>query len=103
MAGLYRRGRIYWARAQRQGREYRRSLKTSNRAIAERRLGAWRDELDASAWGEKPPRTFDEASEKFIREHLTTLKPGGAKRYGVSLKQLAPHFGGKTLDKIKSA
>lgn len=103
MAGLYRRGRIYWGRAQRQGREYRRSLKTADRAVAERRFRAWRDELDASAWGEKPPRSFDEVAEKFIREHLTTLKPGGAKRYGVSLKQLALHFGGKVLQAIKSA
>jgi integrase len=103
MAGLYRRGRVYWGRAQRQGREYRRSLKTSDRAIAERRLRTWRDELDASAWGEKPPRSFDEAAEKFIREHLTTLKRGGALRYAVSLKQLAMHFGGRMLDKIKSA
>jgi integrase len=100
MAGLYRRGRIYWARAQRQGREYRRSLKTSNRAVAERRLAAWRDELDATAWGEKPRRSFDEAAERFIRDHLTTLKPSSAVRYGVSLKILAPHFGGKTLDRI---
>jgi integrase len=100
MAGLYRRGGVYWGRAQRQGREYRRSLKTADRAIAGRRLRAWLDELDAVAWGDKPRRTFEEAAERFIREHLTTLKPGGAKRYGVSLKNLAPHFAGLTLDKI---
>jgi integrase len=100
MAGLYRRGGVYWGRAQRQGREYRRSLKTADRAIAGRRLRAWLDELDAVAWGDKPRRTFEEAAERFIREHLTTLKPGGAKRYGVSLKNLAPHFAGLTLDRI---
>lgn len=100
MAGIYRRGGVYWGRAQRQGREYRRSLKTADRAIAGRRLREWLDELDAVAWGDKPRRTFEEAAERFIREYLTTLKPGGAKRYGVSLKNLAPHFAGMTLDKI---
>lgn len=103
MAGLYRRGKIYWARAQRGNREHRRSLQTSDRAIAEKRLRQWLGDLEAVAWGDKPRRTFMEVTERFIREHLTTLKPGGAKRYGVSLKSLSMHFGGKTLDQITSA
>lgn len=103
MAGLYRRGKVYWGRTQRQGREFRRSLQTTNRAVAEKRLRQWADELEGQAWGEKPRRTFDEAAAKFIREHLTTLKPGGAKRYGISLKNLARHFAGKGIDQIKTA
>jgi integrase len=103
MAGLYRRGKVYWARAQRKGREHRRSLKTASRAIAEKRLRQWLDDLDAVAWGDKPRRSFDEAVEKFILEHLTSIKPNAAKRYGVSLKHLAEHFGGKTLAGIGTA
>lgn len=103
MARIYRRGRVYWGRAERQGREYRRSLKTSDRAIADKRFRQWLSELEGLAWGEKPQRSFDEAAARFIREHLTTLKPGGAKRYGVSLKQLAGHFGGLGLNQIRSA
>jgi integrase len=103
MAGLYRRGKVYWVRAQRKGREYRRSLQTGNRAVAERRLREWLDELDAVQWGDKPRRTFQEAAKRFIAEHLTTLKPSAAKRYGVSLKNLAMHFGGKMLHDISSA
>jgi len=62
MAGLYRRGesKIWWGRAQRQGREYRRSLKTADRALAERRFRQWLTDLDAIAWGEKPRRSFEE-------------------------------------------
>jgi hypothetical protein len=81
MADIFRRGRTYWGRAQRQNRELRRRLKTANRTIAERRFRTWLDELDATAWGEKPKRSYAEAEEKFIREHLVTLKPlfpGGA-------------------------
>lgn len=103
MAGLYRRGKVYWARAQRDGRDLRRSLKTADRAIAERRFRQWLDEFDATAWGDKPRRTWAEAEERFIREHLTILKPSAARRYGVSLKNLSEHFGGKMLHQITSA
>ena len=103
MAGLYKRGAIWWGRAQRQNKEQRVSLETKNRAIAEKRLREWLADLDAIKWGDKPRRTFDEASERFVRQHLITVKPSTARRYGDSLKHLALHFGGKTLDQIKSA
>lgn len=103
MAGLYRRGKVYWARAQRQNTEHRRSLKTTDRGVAEKRLRAWLDELDAVAWGEKPRRSYAEAEEKFIREHLTTIKPRAAERYASSLKHLSEHFGDKMLHHITSS
>jgi integrase len=103
MAAIYRRGKRYWARAQRKGREYRRSLATTNRAVAERRFREWLDELDAIAYGDKPRRTWEEATEKFIREHLPTIKRSAAIRYGVSLKYLDEHFGGKMLHEVTSA
>jgi integrase/recombinase XerD len=105
MAGLYRRGesKIWWGRAQRSGREYRRSLKTADRAVAERRFRQWLADLDAIAWGDRPRRSFEEASERFVREHLPTLKPRSAERYMTSLLSLATRFDGKTLDQIRSA
>jgi integrase len=103
VAGLYRRGKVWWCRAQRQGREYRRSLKTANREVAERRLRAFVEELDATAWGEKPRRLFIDAADRFVREHLSTIKRSAAIRYGVSLKHLAAHFGGKMLHEVTSA
>jgi integrase len=102
MARLYRRGKVYWGGASRENRELRRSLKTTDRKIAEQRLRQWLTELDAIAWGDKPRRSYVEAEEKFIREHLTTLKPKSATRYGVSLKNLSEHFGGKMLHQITS-
>jgi integrase len=103
MSNIYRRGKVWWGCAIRQGRKYRRSLKTADRAIAERRLRQWLGELEAIAWGDKPRRTFEETTERFVRDHLTTLKPRGAQRYITSLKNLAANFDGKTLDQIKSA
>jgi integrase len=103
MAGIYRRGKVYWARAQRHNRDERVSLQTTNRSVAQKRFREWIDELGATRWGDKPRRTFQETAERFVREHLTTLKPSSARRYGVSLKSLVVHFGNMTLDEIKSA
>jgi integrase len=102
MAGLYKRGKTWWARAQRKNREYRRSLKTANREVAEKRLRAWLEELDATAFGEKPRRSYVEAEARFIGEYLPTIKLTSAKRYGVSLKNLSETFGGKMLHEIGS-
>lgn len=103
MSAMFRRGKTYWGRARRHNREFRRSLKTTDRATAERRFRGWLDQLDKLAWGEKLDRTYAEAEEKFIREHLTTLKPRSARRYGDSLKHLSEHFGATTLAQIASA
>lgn len=103
MATIFKRGRKYWARAQRKGRDIRISLQTSDRTIAERRYREWIGELEAVAWGDKPRRSYAETEQKFIAEHLTAIKPGAAKRYGVSLKHLAEHFGNKMLHEITSA
>ena len=79
MSNIYRRGKVWWGCAIRQGRKYRRSLKTADRAIAERRFRQWLGELDAIAWGDKPRRTFEETTERFFREHLPTLKRRGSR------------------------
>lgn len=103
MATKYKRGQIWWARAQRQGRDFRQSLKTRNSAVAERRLAKWVEELDALAWGDRPPVTFREAMKQFIAEHLSTLKPKAAKRYSVSLVWLNDKFGDLTMNEIGRA
>lgn len=52
MAGVYKRGTTYWGRAQRDGREHRFSLRTTNKAIADKRLRKWLDEMEGT--GEIP-------------------------------------------------
>lgn len=103
MATIFKRGKTYWARAQRKGRDLRVSLQTSDRTTAERRYREWIGELEADAWGDKPRRTYAETEERFIREHLTLIKPGSARRYGVSLKHLSEHFGNLMLHQITTS
>src|SRR5581483_317195 len=103
MAAIYKRGRTWWGRVQRQGQELRQSLKTTSPVVARRRLTTWLDELDAVAFGEKPRRTYDDAMLRFVEEHLPTLKPGSAKRYLVSIEALTDELEGTFLDKLGSA
>jgi integrase len=103
MSNLYQRGKTYWGRTQRQGREYRRSLKTKNRAIAERRLREWLEELEAIAWGDKPRRSWEETAARFVAEHFPAIKLSAQLRYAVSMRHLNDHFAGKMLHQITSA
>lgn len=100
MATKYKRGSIWWARAQRDGKEFRQSLKTGDRLLAEKRLRQWLENLDALAWGDRPRVAFREAIKQFISEHLSTLKAGAARRYGVSIKWLNDMFGEMYVDQI---
>ncbi len=102
MATIYKRGDIWWARAQRNGRQRRESLRTTSRAVAEERMRKWLDHLDLELGG-KPRRTYREVMESFIQRHLSGLRPTTQARYLVSARLLYPHFNGKFLDEITSA
>lgn len=103
MATIYRRGRQWWGRVQRTGKDYRKPLKTAVEAVARKRLAEWLDELERTAWGEKPRHTFDDMALKFIDEHLPTLKPNSRRRYLTSIAALTDHFESLYLDEITSA
>lgn len=62
-----------------------------------------RAELEATAWGEKPRRTFNEAAERFGEEHFPNLKPKSAKRYLVSIANLLVHLDGAFMHEIGTA
>lgn len=103
MAAPYKRGNVWWGRAQRGGKEFRKSLGTSDRRTAEKRLRQWLDDMDAIAWGDKPPRPWADVWQRFMREHFPTLKPASAKRYAVSLKNLSLVMDGKTIQQVGSS
>lgn len=103
MASIYRRGSIWWGRATRAGKEYRKSLGTANKAAAEKRLRGWLNEIDKLHWGEKPLRPWQEVCKRFILEHFPTVKPASGKRYAVSLDNLSRIMDGKSIQDVRTA
>lgn len=98
--GVYKRGGVYWVRFQLKGQEIRRSAGTAVRAEAlefERQIRA---EAKRVSRGGRPRHTFRQAMERFVEEHLPTMKPSAAKRYVTSARNLLPHFDGLYLDEI---
>lgn len=97
---VYKRGNIWWVRFEFAGQEIRRSSKSRDKRSAERLERELREECARVYRGGKQRRTFDHLIERFIAEHLPTVKPTSRRRYLMSLKALAPHFEGKYLDEI---
>jgi integrase/recombinase XerD len=88
MPNIYKRGETWWARFKVRGIEYRRSLHTSVRSEAERRLKAFRQQVEGEArFGIIAPRSFADAADSWEQHSTRDLSPKTVKRYLVSLKQ----------------
>ncbi len=103
MAGIYKRGKTWWGRAQRNGQEFRQSLETRSESLARKRLAKWIEQLEGSRWGEKQDVSLNVIADRFIQEHLPNIKFQSARRYGVSLSHLDRLLGQKMLGAIGSA
>lgn len=89
MPNLYKRGETWWARFRVRGIEYRRSLHTPVRVEAERRLKAFRQQIEGEArFGIIAPRSFAEAADSWERHGSANLSSKTVARYLVSLKQV---------------
>ncbi|MBI1182608.1 MAG: tyrosine-type recombinase/integrase [Alphaproteobacteria bacterium] len=100
---IYKRGKVYWGRVTRKGREHRESLKTDDWATAKRRLKDWITRLDAADWGDVQPMRFDDAMIHFLGHHLPTLRPSSQRRYLTSIRMMTPYFEGRLLHDINHA
>jgi integrase len=97
------RGAVLWYRIRKNGKEFEGSLETENIGDGKARLAKVRAELEATSWGEKPRRTFNEAAGQFADEHFPNLKPKSARRYSVSISNLLAKFDGTFMHEIGSA
>jgi len=93
---LYRHSRTgtYYALVKRDGRQVRKSLKTPDRQLAERRLADFRRKVNGLG---NPARdrgvTFMELADEWLAATRTRLKSSSAKRLEVSIRQLKKQFG----------
>lgn len=97
---VYKRGNVWWVRFEFAGEQIRRSSKSRDKRAAQRLERELREECARVYRGGKQRRTFDELIERFLAEHLPTVKPSSQRRYLMSLKALVPYFEGKYLDDI---
>lgn len=98
---VYKRGKVWWARAQVAGHEYRISLRTASRQEAVQRYEAWRKELINRAHFGIQRHTWEEAVVEWGKTVLhQELGPSTAQRYLVSLKSVRHLLDGMYVDEI---
>lgn len=101
MPNLYKRGDKWWARFTVAGIEYRRSLRTTVRTEAERRLKAVRKEVeDEALFGIAPPLSWSAAVLAWNQDATADLSPKTVKRYLISLKQCHAQLNVENIRKI---
>jgi integrase len=104
---LYRRdgSPYWWARVQINGRDVRRSLRTTDRAVAKRRLKAILDDASRERAGEAPRSARPTWQDAVVRWHemvASHLRPGTLLRYRSSLRMLDKAFAGRNVDELTS-
>lgn len=98
---LYRRGKSWWGRIKIAGRDHRRSLRTRNRAEAQKRLDAWYKTVSHEIFHGEARHRYKEMFLKWKLEYLPkSVKPGTAKRYLVSARQLDDYLSPLFVDEI---
>jgi integrase len=76
------------------GKQHRRSLKTTDRKLAERRLAEFRQKVGLlSRTANAGQLTFSDLAARWLETLRPTLKPTSFARREVSLAQIAPYFG----------
>jgi integrase/recombinase XerD len=101
-SNLYKRGTVWWGRIQITGTDARRSLRTSDRAEAKRRLAKWREELEAARFYGEARATWQDAVIRFSTEVMpNSIKLSTIDRYNVSFRQLDPHLRDIFVDQIR--
>lgn len=104
MPNLYKRGETWWARFKVRGVEYRRSLRTTVRTEAERRLKAVRKDIEGEAlFGLAPPKSWQEAVLAWKTHATADLNDKTVTRYMASLKALRRFLDGAELRRVDIA
>ncbi len=98
MANIYKRGQRWWGRVQRNGRDYRESLKTTSQSIARQRLIEWLDRLDDPDCSKEARKTYREVAGDTARwfadmpGHPVVNKITGYNRSNITLAEGLVYF-----------
>ncbi len=82
------------------GKQIKRSLKTTDRQLANRRLKDLRDKAQRVQGSETKNILFEELAKTWLQAQSADLKPASLDRRSVAIKGLAPYFGKKAVRSI---
>lgn len=91
----------YYALLKRGDKQFRRSLRTKDRKLAERRLAELRERVGGLAIGDESKTTFDELAKRWMNVTSHTLKASSVKRRWDCINNLTPFFTGMTVRNIQ--
>lgn len=102
---LYRRksSGVYYALLKKGGKQFRRSLKTTDREIAKRKLATLREEIAGLSSQDARELAFDTLADRWQAAKRHTIKESTAKRRKRCVEAVAPFFAGVTLRHITRA
>jgi integrase len=90
----------YYALVKRGGKQFRRSLKTKDRKLAERRLNELRSQVGNLKITEESRLSFEEVAQRWMKATAHTVKSSTQRRRESAVKNLAPFFAGVTIRNI---
>ena len=100
----YSNGGTYYGLVKRNGKQIRRSLKTNDRALADRRLADFRAKASRLSNPTKDRgTTFAELAKDWFDKKQTGMKTSSARGLEVCIRQLNKHFGISQVRKITAA
>lgn len=91
----------YYALLKRADKQFRRSLRTKDRKLAERRLAELRDRVGGLATGDEGRTTFEELADRWMRVTSHALKPASVKRRWQCIATLKRFFAGTSVRNIQ--
>lgn len=91
----------YYALLKRGDKQFRRSLKTKDRKLAERRLAELRSQVANLKVTEDANLSFEEVAKRWMTVTAHALKPSSALRREQCIAALAPYFAGVTIRNIQ--
>jgi len=90
----------YYALLKRGGKQFRRSLKTSDRALAARRLADLRRQIGALTLSDAKNSTFADVAKVWLSGVRHALKPATIQRRMICIKGLKPFFKGVSIRNV---
>ncbi len=92
----------YYALLKRGGKQFRRSLKTSDRKLADRRLADLKAQVGLLSIMDDANLTFEQVARRWLESVKHTLSPGTITQREIRIKNLTPHFAGRAIRNLTS-